>query len=56
MRVKRTYEEVERSMVVYHIFVSVPRTFGGYCRPKAIVEIVQSISLLSNCVKANQIA
>ena len=32
VRVKRTDEEVERSMVVYHIFVSVPRTFGGYCR------------------------
>ena len=33
VRVKRTDEEVERSMVVYHIFVSVPRTFGGYCTP-----------------------
>ena len=31
VRVKRTDEEVERSMVVYHVFVSVPRTFGGYC-------------------------
>ena len=31
VRVRRTDEEVERSMVVYHIFVSVPRTFGGYC-------------------------
>ena len=31
VRVKRTDEEVERSMVVNHIFVSVPRTFGEYC-------------------------
>ena len=31
VRVRRTDEEVERSMVVYHIFVSVPRAFGGYC-------------------------
>ena len=31
VHVERTYEEVERSMVVYHIFISVPRTFGGYC-------------------------
>ena len=31
VRVKRTDEEVERSMVVNHIFVSVPRTFREYC-------------------------
>ena len=30
--VKRTDEEVERSMVFNHFFVGVPRTFGEYCR------------------------
>ena len=25
-------EEDERTMVFHHIFVSVPRTFGDYCR------------------------
>ena len=24
-------EEIERTMVFHHIFVSVPRTFGDYC-------------------------
>ena len=32
VRVKRTGEEVERSMVFNHSFVSVPRTFGKYYR------------------------
>ena len=32
VRVKRTDEEVERSMVFNHIFVSFPRTFSEYCR------------------------
>ena len=32
VRVKRKDEEVERSMVFNHIFVSVPKTFGEYCR------------------------
>ena len=34
VRVKRTDEEVERSMAVNHIFASVPRTFGEYCSSK----------------------
>ena len=32
VRVKHTDEEIERSMVVNHIFVNVLRTFGKYCR------------------------
>ena len=32
VRVKRTDEEVERSMVFNHYFLGVPRTFGEYCR------------------------
>ena len=32
VRVKRTDEEVKRSMVVHLIFLSVRRTFGGYCK------------------------
>ena len=31
VRVKRTVEEVERSMVFNHFFVAVLRTFGEYC-------------------------
>ena len=31
VRVLRKDEEVERTMVFHHIFVSVPRTFGDYC-------------------------
>ena len=31
MRVKLKDEEVGRSMVFNHFFVSVPRTFGDYC-------------------------
>ena len=32
VRVKRTNEEVERSMAFNHFYVGVPRTFGDYCR------------------------
>ena len=31
MHVKRTDEDVERSMVINHIFVNVPKTFGECC-------------------------
>ena len=32
VRVLRKDEEVESTKVFHHIFVSVPRTFGDYCR------------------------
>ena len=32
VRVRCKDEEVERTMVFHHIFASVPRTFGDYCR------------------------
>ena len=31
VRVLRKDEEIERTKVFHHIFVSVPRTFGDYC-------------------------
>ena len=31
VRVRCRDEEVERTMVFHHIFVSVPRTFSNYC-------------------------
>ena len=32
VRVLRKGKEVERTIVFHHIFVSVPMTFGDYCR------------------------
>ena len=31
VRVLRKDEEIERTKLFHHIFVSVPRTFGDYC-------------------------
>ena len=39
VRVRYKDEEVERTMVFYHIFVSVPRTFGDYCTSYSSIEI-----------------
>ena len=36
MRVKRTHEEVKRSIDFNHFFVVVLRTFGEYCSKKKI--------------------
>ena len=40
VRVKRTFEKVERSMVFNHLFVGVPRTFGEYCGCMEIFQFV----------------
>ena len=34
VRVRCKDEEVERTLVPHHILVSVPRTFGDYCRSR----------------------
>ena len=43
VRVLRKDEEVERTMVFHHIFVSVPRTFGDYCTSRRSVIIHSSL-------------
>ena len=40
VRVLRKDEEIERTKVFHHIFVSVPRTFGDYCRSVTPLKIL----------------
>ena len=43
VRVLRKDEEIERTKVFHHIFVSVPRTFGDYCRFSTLEYIIISV-------------
>ena len=47
VRVLRKDEEVERTKVFHHIFVSVPRTFGDYCRSSTTIYASQGYK--ENC-------
>ena len=42
VRIRYKDEEVERTMVFHHIFVSVPRTFGDYCTSTIFWKRLQS--------------